>query len=93
MRLRGSPQQHFIHATTATAPDGGDPKPIPVVSATWLVQADSAKPFAMACSKSGSLTYSRDSTNKLDLSKMSSPRACPGTPVANSSLDFTADLN
>lgn len=93
LRFRGSPQQHFIHATTSTAPDGGDPKPITVVSATWLVQADSTKPFAMACSKSGSLTYSRDSTNKFELSKMSTPRACPGTPVANSSLDFTADLN
>jgi hypothetical protein len=93
LRFRGSPQQHFVHATTSTAPDAGNPKPVTVTSATWLVQADSTQPFAMACSNSGSLTYSRDSTNKLELSKMSTPRACPGTPVANSSLDFTADLN
>lgn len=93
IRLRGTPQQHFIHATTSVAPDSAAPTPVAVDSATWLVQADSSQPFAMACSSSGSLLYSINASSKLELSKMSSPRACPGTPVANSSLDFMADYD
>jgi hypothetical protein len=91
LRFRGTPQQHFVHATVSADPSSDATNPVAVASATWLLQSDNTKPFSMACSNSGSLLYRIDATSTLELSKVSSPRTCPGTAIANDRLDFMAD--
>jgi hypothetical protein len=45
----------------------------------------------MTCASEGTFLYQPDGTSKLQLAKVASPRSCPGTPIPNDSLDFTAD--
>ena len=92
-RFRGSPQEHFVHVTTtSTDLAAGTTAPIPVTGATWLVQPSSTQPFSMACSSEGTLDYRPNETSKLQLAKVTGPRACPGTPLSNDCLDLTADF-
>jgi hypothetical protein len=47
----------------------------------------------MACASEGTLDYraSDDDSVGIQLAKVTSPKACPGTPISNDRLDLTVD--
>ena len=91
-RFQGTAQQHYVHVeTTAENLGVGVPAPVPVTSVTWLVQASATEPFSMACASEGTLDYRPNELSKLQLSKVTGPLPCPGTPIPNDSFDFTVE--
>lgn len=91
LRFRGVPQQHYLRVTTAMDLTMPPTTAVPVTWATWLLQPSGTEPFQMTCATEGSFLYQPDGTSKLQLAKVASPRSCPGTPIPNDSLAFTAD--
>ncbi|MEP6653508.1 MAG: hypothetical protein ABJA82_09135 [Myxococcales bacterium] len=92
MRFRNAGQEHFVHVQTTLTDISLDTMgPTSVTSAVWLVQPSTTQPFAMACSSEGTLNYKSNEPSTLQLAKVTSPRSCPGTPIANARLDFTVE--
>jgi hypothetical protein len=90
MRFRNAGQEHAVHVKTMLSDITlGTMGPTPVTAATWLVQPTATQPFAMACSSEGTLDYTLLAPSTLQLAKVSTPRSCPGTPIANDHVDFT----
>ncbi len=92
-RFRGASQSHFLHLSTMeTNLAAGTMGPVPITAATWLVQESTTQPFSMACSSEGTLnSMDSDDSAIIQLAKVTSPKACPGTPITNDRLDLTID--